>query len=205
MEISARTDDWKSVDGDFVVDVKEHEELCVIPSPGLALDLDDVVGEVCVNVFPKRVVSKESLDRLHELCIEAMDGLDIQPEDGEITALMLSLDGDSVVSADHILKGVIEQTDCPVEVGAIFRWMWSWPLNTPPDLLTELAQHQFKSLVVDDDRRSRPIQVSLSILGNAKMAVMQTAFRVSQCAGSDTCEDESADDYGDSEFQLDPD
>jgi len=185
--------------GDFVEDVKEREELCLIPSPGLPLDSDGVVEKICVNVFPKRVVSKESLDRLHELCIEAMDGLDEQTEGGEITALKPSRDGDSVVSADHILSVVMEQTDCPVEVGVIFRWMWSWPLNTPPDLFTELAQHQFKSVVVDDDRRSRLIEMSLIILGNAKMAVMQTAF-------PDPGEDgNSSDDYGDSDFQFDPD
>jgi len=217
MEISTQTDDWNSENEDFVEDVKEREEVCLVdyvresdevcltPSPCFAPDLDGVVEEDCVNLPPKRVVWKESLDRLHQLCIEAMDGLEAQPEEEELMAVMFSRDGDSVVSADHILRVSMEQCGCPVEVGVIFRWMWSWPLDTPPDLLIELAQYQIRVLVADNDKRAQLIKLSLRIFGEAKTAMMQTVLRNSQGAGSDTGNNEASDDNGEFDFEFDPD
>merc|ERR1712137_169938 len=130
--------------------------------------------------------------------------LEEQPEDEEVTALMFSRDGDSVVPADHILRVPMEQCGCPAEVGEVFRWMWSWPLDTPFDLLHELAQYQFKIRFADDDKRAKLIQLSLRIFGEAKMA-MQT-FRASQGAGPGSGDDEEASvDYGDDDFEFDPD
>merc|ERR1712137_1243688 len=110
-------------------------------------------------------------------------GFEEQPEDAEVAALVFSRDGDSVMSAEHILRVPMEQCGCPAEVGVIFQ-----------------------VLVADDDKRAKFIQLSSRIFGEARMAMMQKVFRTSQGAGSDSGEDEEAwDDYGGSDYQFDPD
>jgi len=54
----------------------------------------------------------------------------------------------------------------------MFRWMWSWPLDTSVDFHIDFAQCQFDVLVEDGDKRSMLIQASLQILSTARMALM---------------------------------
>jgi len=105
--------------------------------------------------FPRSVVSRESLEHLHNLCAEVLVDLDEKPQE-EVLTKMFPCDGDFVIPADRVLRAVpMEQVVGSAGVDVMFRWMWSWPLGTPTEFLIEFAQRQFNALVQDDGARDQ--------------------------------------------------
>jgi len=88
------------------------------------------------------------------MCVEALAALDEPPQE-QVLSQMLASDGDSVISADNVLDALpaqfAQQFAQPAEVSVMLWLMWSWPLDTPTELVTAIAHRQFDTLVAARD------------------------------------------------------